>query len=58
MDTTTKTEKLQDVINRQMVKPIWLRALLEEHGPDATVITETAHLPFGTYLIDVKPVTA
>ena len=58
MDTTTKTEKLQDVINRQMVVPNWLRHLLDEHGPDATVITETAYLPFGNYLIDVKAVQA
>ena len=49
-------EYLGDVVARQPVLTDPLKALLAEHGPDASVKTETRHTPFGTFLLSVEVV--
>lgn len=52
--TQIRTETLADVVARQSVVPDYLRDMLTEHGPDATVDTLTRVTPFGTYLTSVR----
>ena len=52
--TQYRTETLADVVARQSVVPEWLRDLVTENGPDATVETLTRVTPFGNYLTSVK----
>lgn len=52
--TEIRTETLADVIARQSIVPDYLRAMLTEHGPTATVDTLTRVTPFGNYLTSVR----
>lgn len=51
--TEIRTETLADVVARQSIVPEWLANMIQDHGPDATVVSMTRITGFGNYLTSV-----
>jgi len=54
MNDEITIEALGDVAARQALLTDPMRAMLDEHGPDATVAVLSRHTPFGTYVLEVR----